>query len=82
MIVFFIISGCVWDITRSGSYLVPMIFILIYYLRDYQSKNDLRQLLLVCFIVSFLYPPTLVMAIGRNIWIGAPSLFQLAIKML
>lgn len=55
-----IVSGCVTDITRSGSYLVPMIFILINYLKHVQSACEMRMLLFACFLISLLFPPTVV----------------------
>lgn len=51
-----LIALCVTDITRSGSYLVPMIFVLIAYLSKYQSELQLRSMALACFLVSLLFP--------------------------
>lgn len=55
-----VVSGCVTDITRSGSYLVPILFILINYLKYVQSAYEMRMLLLACLLISFLFPPTVV----------------------
>lgn len=77
LILFTSVSGCVTDITRSGSYLVPMLIPLIFYLRDLVSRNDLRLLLLFCSIISFLYPATIVCADwGAEAWVQKPSLYH------
>lgn len=60
--VFTIISSCVTDITRSGSFLVPIIFILIIHLQNYQSINRFRLVLSICFITSFIFPATIICA--------------------
>jgi len=58
--VFFVVSGCVTDITRSGSYLVPFIFVLIIYLNKKIQLYELRRLFLICFIITFLFPSVFV----------------------
>ena len=56
LFIFTIVSGCVFDITRSGSYMVPIIFIFMIYLHYYLHQNLIRMLLLASFIISFLFP--------------------------
>lgn len=58
--VFTIISGCVADITRSGSYIVPIIFVLLIYLYNFLNKKELRLLLFICFIIAFLFPAVII----------------------
>jgi len=69
LLVFTIISGSVTDITRSGSYLFPIIFVLLLYLREHVSNYYIRVVLFISFIVSVLYPSTIVCPEwGVNSW--------------
>ena len=45
-----------YDITHSGSYLVPIVFVFLAYLRNFMSKHQLNVLLFFCMTVSFLFP--------------------------
>ncbi|MEY4875155.1 MAG: hypothetical protein RL708_304 [Bacteroidota bacterium] len=51
-----LIALCVLDITRSGSYIVPIIFIIVPYLKGYLEAKDFRNLLIISAIISFLFP--------------------------
>ena len=42
--------------------MVPVIFILIIYLSDFFEKEELRLLLFVCFVITFLFPAMIVCA--------------------
>lgn len=55
-----LISGSVADLTRSGSYVVPIIFVLIMYLRHMLPAPPLRRLILVAAAISLLFPSTFV----------------------
>lgn len=83
IIVFTVISGCVTDITRSGSYLVPVIFILLIYLQNHQSTSDFRLVSFFCFITSFLFPATIVCADWAVIgWFQPPFFIKLGVYIL
>ncbi len=56
---FTLIAGCVLDVTRSGSFMVPVLFIFLLYLKNNINKENLRKLLLASFIFSLLFPPFL-----------------------
>lgn len=51
-----IISFMVYDITRSSSYIFPLIFISIAILKQNYPISDLRKLLFLTAFVSFLFP--------------------------
>jgi len=46
----------VFDVTRSSSYIFPIIFISIALLKNYLSKESMRKLLLISAVVCFLFP--------------------------
>jgi len=79
LVIFTVISGCVLDITRSGSYLLPVIFVLIGYMKFYMDKNRLRKFLFYCFCISFLFPALFVMITENNFRIEPPT-FIYALK--
>jgi hypothetical protein len=62
LIVLTTVAICVTDATRSGSYLVPMLFVLVCYLKNDMLKEEIRILLFMSFVISFLYPATFVCA--------------------
>lgn len=49
-------SFSVFDKTRSGSYMFPIIFISIYILKNYFSLKDVRIILLIVASICFLFP--------------------------
>jgi hypothetical protein len=55
-----IIAGCVSDITRSGSYFVPLLFIVCIYLADMLPGELLRRLMLYSAGICLLFPPMFV----------------------
>lgn len=57
---FILISGMVHDITRSGAYLFPIVFPIIFVLKRELTSCKLRSLMFSVFVVSFLFPPVLV----------------------
>jgi hypothetical protein len=61
-IVFVVVSGCVMDITRSGAYLVPVIFAFAAYLSHQLKAENLRLLAAVCFAACLLSPALIVCA--------------------
>ena len=60
IIVISIVSVCVTDITRSGSYMVPIIFVLVGMLYSKSHVNEFRIILLVCFLVTLLFPTVMI----------------------
>jgi hypothetical protein len=56
---FTLISGCVLDVTRSGSFMVPVLFIFLLYLKNIINSEKLRFILFISFIISLLFPPFL-----------------------
>ena len=44
------------DTTRSGSFMVPVVFIFLAYLNQFMNKKEMNILLCICMIFSFIYP--------------------------
>lgn len=59
LLLFTLISCCVLDVTRSGNFMVPVLFIFLLYLQKNISSSTLRLLLFVSFVFSLLFPPFL-----------------------
>lgn len=57
-----VVSFCVSDITRSGAFAVPLVFIALDYLKHSLSPSTMRNLLLFCLMISFLIPSIFVCA--------------------
>lgn len=55
-----VISGCVTDITRSGSYLVPIVFVCLLLLRDLMNGALIRRMLFVTAAITLLFPAVFV----------------------
>jgi hypothetical protein len=51
-----IIAFSVRDMTRSGSFLVPIVFVLIVYLKNYIDEKEMNIFLFVCCLTSFIFP--------------------------
>ena len=51
-----LVSFLVYDVTRSGSFLVPLLFIFLFYLKDKIKIQELNVLLFTCFAVTFVFP--------------------------
>jgi uncharacterized PurR-regulated membrane protein YhhQ (DUF165 family) len=74
LIVIIAVAFCVADITRSGAFAVPIIFIIFSYLNNFFTNEELRKILSVCFIFSFLIPPIFVCSDwGLPEWFQKPS---------
>lgn len=73
-LVFIIVSFCVLDITRSGSYLVPIIFLQMFYLVKYIKIIELRKILLFVSVINFIYPVSIIVS-G---W-GSGGIFQYSV---
>lgn len=56
---FTLISCCVLDVTRSGNYMVPILFIFLLYLQKNTQLPTLRNLLFISFCISLFFPPFL-----------------------
>jgi len=61
-LIIMVVSFCVSDITRSGAFAVPLVFIAVDYLKQSQSVLTMRKLLFLCLLVSFFIPPVFVCA--------------------
>ena len=48
---------CVYDLTRSGSYLFALIFVLLIYIRKLTDISFIRPLLAVCLFFCLIFPP-------------------------
>ncbi|HEV7347145.1 hypothetical protein [Telluribacter sp.] len=72
---FVVVSGCVTDITRSGSYLTPVIFVLLLYLKNSVEIDKIRYLLFNCFVISFLFPAFIVCSDWAGIGSHQHSIF-------
>ena len=72
VLLFSISSGFVLDVTRTGSYLMPVIFILLNYLKNKLDRSTIRKALLIVLFICIVIPAYLVMSIGnRDIyWYG------------
>lgn len=67
-LILMIIAFCVYDITRSLSYIVPTIFISVSYLQKIISINKMHIYMFIAMVFSFLYPSIYI--------IGGISVFQ------
>ena len=52
-----VVAFCVADLTRSGSYIMPVLFIFLVYLVDHIETWMMRPLLLICLFFSLIFPP-------------------------
>jgi hypothetical protein len=49
-------SDYYYDVTHSGSFLVPIIFIFLLYLRKFMNRNQITNLLFMCMFFCFIFP--------------------------
>ena len=64
---------CVYDITRSGSYVFPIIFVMLVYLSRFIEKRNIRIVLMACMFFSLIFPPVNYVAFADlNIWMEKP----------
>ena len=54
------IAGCVTDITRSGTYFFPFVFVVLLYVVRKLNQLEIRQLISVCCLICLLFPPLLI----------------------
>lgn len=66
VIVFSISAGMVFDVTRSGAYLMPVIFIIIPVLTSNLDKLFIRYLLFMVLFICIMIPPYFVMNIPNK----------------
>lgn len=59
---YFLMSLTVADITRSGAYIFPSIFLSFLIVKNYATKEQLRYLLYFTTIISFVYPSYFIIA--------------------
>ena len=51
-----LVSFSVFDITRSGSYLAPLLFVMFIYLKGKMEIKEINSLLFTGFLLTFLFP--------------------------
>ncbi len=73
--IFTLVAACVFDITRSGSFAMPIVFVMGGYLAGRLAETDLRWLYLSVLLVSILFPPIFVCSDWGPIDSLSPSLF-------
>jgi len=77
-----IVAGCVLDITRSGAYLMPVIFVLISYLRNYITVNSMQYILFFVMTVCLIFPSYFIMKWGTDIYfMGYPTPVKFALDL-
>jgi hypothetical protein len=57
ILAFSLVVFCVYDLTRSGSYLFSVIFVFLVYIRQFVQIANFRSILAVCFFFCFIFPP-------------------------
>ncbi len=60
----FITALFVMDITRSGSYMGPILFIFLLYLSRLTERTFFRAILFICMFFAFIFPPMNYIAFG------------------
>jgi hypothetical protein len=71
------VAGCVTDITRSGSFMLPIVFVLIRYPGIFFNQLQMRSILFSCFAITLLFPPVFVcLDWGAANWYFSPFLFK------
>lgn len=60
VIVFILIAGLVSDITRSGSYLVPLVFVLLGYVSRHLDQSKLRYTVLIGAAITLFFPAVVI----------------------
>lgn len=70
-------AGCVYDITRSGSYLFPLVFAVFVYLRACLDERTLRLTAFLCMAFTFVFPAFYVVSVWDIFRIdGRPILIE------
>ena len=83
LVVLTVVSGCVTDTTRSGSYLFPMLFVFLYYMKAVAATTDYRKLFLACFLITLLFPATIVCSDWEaSSWFEQSSIYTIGQKVL
>ena len=78
LLVFTLVAGCVHDITRSGSYAMPLVFVIVSYLSQRMTEEEQRRLYFSAFAISLLFPPWFVCAVWKmEDSISSPVFIQL-----
>ncbi|MEY3369290.1 MAG: hypothetical protein RI973_2445 [Bacteroidota bacterium] len=78
LLVFTMIAGCVYDITRSGSYAMPIVFVIVSYLSHRMIAEEQRFLYFSAFAISLLFPPLFVCSVWKMEYsISSPVFIQL-----
>jgi hypothetical protein len=62
LLVSIVVACCVDDITRSGACLGPLVFAFILIIKPHVSRDGMRNILLVCCFVSFVFPAYYIVA--------------------
>lgn len=68
-----LVACSVFDITRSGAYLIPIVFILLIYLKNKVAPSEMNLLLAICCLITFLFPAYYIVG-GMNM--NQPAYFE------
>jgi hypothetical protein len=72
-----VVAGCVYDITRSGSFLFPVVFPLFVYLKACLDERSLRLTAFLCMALTFAFPAFYVVSVWDIFRIdGRPILIE------
>ncbi|MFN4915009.1 MAG: hypothetical protein ACK5FT_06800 [Sphingomonadales bacterium] len=72
------VAFCVADITRSGAFAVPIIFLIVSYLNKILHKDELKIVAGICFVITFIIPPIFVCSDwGVWAWFQKPTYMYL-----
>lgn len=74
------VTFCVTDITRSGSFIVPILFVLLTYLKRTYTLFEIRTILIFCCITTILIPPILVVTDWSQAEWFTPNIFSYIYK--
>lgn len=58
-----VVAGCVYDITRSGSFLFPIVFVAFAYLKACLDERALRLTAFLCMVLTFVFPAYYVVSV-------------------
>lgn len=65
---FMLLGLLVFDITRGETYLFPLLFVIIPFVKEAFTKNQMRDVILFCTIINFIFPAHFIMGSGLNMY--------------
>jgi hypothetical protein len=69
LILGFILLGLmIFDITRGQSYLFPLLFTIIPFIKESFTKNQLRNVVFICTVINFIFPAHFIVGAGLNMY--------------